>query len=386
MSNPVEQSQRLTSEQLVGADVFRAELQLKHEQLTQLLAERDLSALLLRRHENLAWATAGQVEARVLIPGETAVAALLFTREGKRYYIAPNNEAPRLADEEFAGLGFEPVLYPWHGAAIDQVVNQLTGKATVGSDAPGDYTAVDLAPLRAALTPGEQTRYCWLSEHAAAVTVEVLEQIEPGITEYEMEALIADGLLAEGILPSVLLMAVDDRIRKYKHAVARGARLERFGMLNLCARKWGLAVSITRYVHFGALPDDLAANFAAAAQVNAALLHATRAGNTSAELFAIAQAAYTDAGFPCEEDLHHQGGATGYGEREWIATPTGAQVIVSNQAFAWNPSIRGGKVEDTVLLTESGEIEILTATPSLPVVETSVRDKVYRSAGVLIRD
>ena len=47
--------------------------------------------------------------------------------------------------------------------------------------------------------------------------------------------------------------------------------------------------------------------------------------------------------FPAKSSFHHQGGPTGYGEREWVATPNGTEVVVNNQAFAWNPSIRGGK-------------------------------------------
>jgi len=182
----------------------------------------------------------------------------------------------------------------------------------------------------------------------------------------------------------VLLMAVDDRIFNYKHAVARGQRLKRYGMLNLCSRKWGLAISITRFVHFGELAAELAARFASSARVNAALLDASRLGATSAQLFQAAQSAYAAEGFPGEEEFHHQGGATGYGEREWVATPSGAEVVVDNQAFAWNPSIRGGKVEDTVVLRD-GVIESLTETPDLPIVETSLNGTTYRSAGVLIR-
>ena len=83
---------------------------------------------------------------------------------------------------------------------------------------------------------------------------------------------------------------------------------------------------------------------------------ATRAGKTSAELFRAAQSAYAAEGFPGEEEFHHQGGATGYGEREWLATPPARRLSSNNQAFAWNPSIRGGKVEDTVVLRD-GKIE-----------------------------
>jgi antitoxin VapB len=119
--------------------------------------------------------------------------------------------------------------------------------------------------------------------------------------------------------------------------------------------------------------------------VNAALLNATHVGATSAELFKVAQDAYAAQGFPGEERFHHQGGATGYGEREWVATPEGTEVVVNNQAFAWNPSIRGGKVEDTVLLS-GGAIENLTATPELPVLaDAIVEGSSYAAAGVLVK-
>ncbi len=56
---------------------------------------------------------------------------------------------------------------------------------------------------------------------------------------------------------------------------------------------------------------------------------------------------------------------------------------MNNQAFAWNPSIRGGKVEDTVILREA-EIENLTATPELPMLTEAIVEGAYRGgrAGV----
>src|SRR5271163_3105775 len=344
MSQMVEQG-------IVSAQALQAEVEEKRSRLDRIFAEHDISAVLLRRSENIAWATCGQVEARVLIPAETWVTSILLTRDGRKYYFAPKNEAPRLAAEEFEGLAYEPVLYPWYENDCGTAAHKVAGSSEIGSDIPdAGLVPIKMGPLRASLTAAELDRYRWLGRKTAALTSRVLQELEPGVTEYEMEALVADGLLCEGILPSVLLMAVDDRIFKYKHAVARGRSLERYGMLNLCSRKWGLAISITRFVHFGELPGEVVQRFAASARVNAALLDATRAGATSAELFKAAQGAYVAEGFPGEEELHHQGGATGYGEREWLATPAGTEIVVNNQAFAWNPSIRGGKVEDTVLL------------------------------------
>jgi len=369
---------------LVTEKAWNAELDAKHEKLVEWLRGQKLAGVLIRRNENVAWLTGGAVELRVLTPCETGVASLLVTAAGKRYYFTTENEAPRLHDEEFGALDFEPVLFPWWADDTNAAAAKLAGGA-LGSDTPGaGLTPVNLFPLRAALSETEIARYRWLGAETAAATVEALNQVEPGMSEYDLEAITAGGLLHRGILPSVYLYAVDDRILKYKHAVARGARLKQYAMLNLCSRKWGLAISITRFVHFGALPAELGKRFVASAQVNAALLNATRVGATSAQLFAVAQAAYAAQGFSGEERFHHQGGPTGYGEREWVATPKGTEVVVNNQAFAWNPSIRGGKVEDTVLL-RNGVIENLTPTPDLPVIEPWVKGGEYVAAGVLVK-
>lgn len=369
---------------LVTEAAWNAELDAKHQKLVEWLGAKHLAGVLIRRNENVAWVTGGAVELRVLTPCETGVASLLVTAEGKRYYFTTENEAPRLHDEEFGALDFEPVLFPWYADETVAAAEKLAG-GPLGSDTPGEgLTLVNLYPLRASLSESEIARYRWLGAETAAATVEALHQVEPGLSEFDLEAITAAGLLRRGILPSVYLFAVDDRIYKYKHAVARGARLKQYAMLNLCARKWGLAISITRFVHFGALPAELATRFKSAAQVNAALLDASRVGATSAELFRVAQAAYAAEGFPGEERFHHQGGPTGYGEREWVATPTGTETVVNNQAFAWNPSIRGGKAEDTVLLHDE-RIEWLTATPELPVIEASANGAVYPAAGVLVK-
>jgi antitoxin VapB len=384
MTKRISKALVVNGETIVTEADWNAELEAKHEKLVEWLRTKRLEGVLIRRHENIAWLTGGAVEVRVLTPGETGVASLLVTAQGKRYYFTTENEAPRLQEEEFGALDFEPVLFPWYDDDTKEAAQRLAG-VEVGSDTPGPgLIPADLYPLREALSGPEMARYRWLGEETAAATVEALHEVEPGLSEYDLEAITAANLLRRGILPSVYLFAVDDRIYKYKHAAARGKRLKQYAMLNLCSRKWGLAISITRFVHFGELPADLAARFKSAAQVNAALLDATRVGATSAELFKVAQSAYAAEGFPGEEKFHHQGGPTGYGEREWVATPEGTQTVVNNQAFAWNPSIRGAKAEDTVILRDS-KIEWLTSTAGLPVIEASVNGTTYPAAGVLVK-
>ncbi len=360
------------------------ELRVKHERLEAFLDRQKLAAVLLSRHENIAWITAGQVEARVALGVETAVTTLLITRDGRRYYITSNNEAPRMAEEEFAGLEYEPLIYPWHQGP-GQLIREIVGDSPLGSDsAAANTTHVTLTGLRAPLLPAEISRLRALASEVADVTSSQLELLEPGTTEYEMAGRTAAALLERGIAPTVLLMAVDDRIRKFKHAVARKGRLERYGMLNLCARRHGLIISLTRFVHFGPIPAELTKFFIATARINAELLHATRAGATSAQLFAVAKRAYADAGVAGDIELHHQGGPCGYTERDWVITPSGTESVAAPQAFAYNPSVRGAKVEDTTLISDSGA-EVLSLTPGLPVIETVIDGITYPAAGILQR-
>lgn len=383
MSTRIRKNLVIDGATLVEEAAWNAELDAKHNQLVEWLRAENLNGVLLKRNENIAWLTGGAVELRVLTPNETGVASLLVTAEGGRYYLTTANEAPRLHDEEFGALDFQPVIFPWYADDTSETTLNLA-RDQVASDTPiPGFAHINLFPLRASLQKPEIARYRWLGAQIGAAVSDVLQELEPGMTEYEMEAEVAASLLSRGILPSVYLMAADERILKYKHAVARGKRLEKYAMLNLCARKWGLSVSITRFAHVGPLPAELADKFHAAAQVNAALLDASRVGVTSSELFRVAQDAYAREGFAAEEQLHHQGGPTGYWEREWIATPDGKEKVVNNQAFAWNPSIRGGKVEDTVLLND-GRIELLTPTPELPALESSANGNNYPATGVLV--
>ncbi len=383
MSIRISKSLVVDGRTIVAEEAWNDELGTKHSQVVEWLRSENLDGLLVRRSENIAWLTGGAVEVRVLTPSETGVASLLVTKEGGRFYLTTANEAPRLKDEEFGRLDFEPVIFPWYAdGTCDAALRLARGQVACDVPTPG-FAHANLYALRASLQGSEIARFRWLGAATADAVTTVLKGLTPGTSEYAIEGRVAEALLSRGILPSVYLMAVDDRIFKYKHAAARGAKMEKYGMINLCARKWGLTVSITRFAHVGPVPDELQARFHAAAQVNAALLDATRVGATSADLYRIAKDAYAREGFTGDEEMHHQGGATGYWEREWVATPTGAEKVVDNQVFAWNPSVRGGKVEDTVLVS-GGKIELLTPTPGLPPLESSASGTSYPATGVYI--
>lgn len=361
----------------------RAELSRKRSQIAALLAEKGMDAILVARHDNIAWATAGLVDVRVGMLREFGAASLLFTRAGGAFYLTTHNEAQRLADEEFAGLGFEPVVNPWYANDVRAAIARIIGSGTVAGDMGQEgLQPLSIQSLRFELTESEAARYRWLGHNAGEAASVVLRRFEPGMSERAMQAMLAEQLISRGIMPSVYLTSVDERVVQYPHPVPRAGKLKHLGMLCFCARRWGLSVSMTRFICFGPPPAGFEEHLGVVTEVNARLLNATRTGATSDELFAVAKKAYAALGEPGGETMHHQGGATGYLEREWFARPSGTERVTALQALAWNPNLRGAKVEDTHLL-QNGRLELLTATPDLPTVTTSFGGTEYCSAGIL---
>jgi Xaa-Pro aminopeptidase len=278
-----------------------------------------------------------------------------------------NIEAPRMEQElGLADQGWEILVSSWTEPLKE--LNQLVAGKNFAADVafPGAKdVSGEVARLRSSLTEMEGKRFRQLGRITAEAMVSALQAIRPGMSEFQIAAVVSNETLARGVLPIVNLVATDERVYRYRHPLPTDKKLEKYAMLALCGRKWGLVCSITRLIHFGPLPEDLRDRILATAQVNAALIEFTQPGRTLAELLAEEQQTYTQLGYPDEWQKHHQGGMTGYEPREFLATPGSQEVVAEGQAFAWNPTIAGAKVEDTILVGTAGN-EIITLTPSLP--------------------
>jgi antitoxin VapB len=153
-------------------------------------------------------------------------------------------------------------------------------------------------------------------------------------------------------------------------------------MVIVCAQRAGLVVALSRIVCAGLVPPPLEARTRSTASVFARMLDATRPGVTGREVFAAAARAYADEGFAGEERRHHQGGAIGYRSREWVAHPRCEEVVQQQQAFAWNPSITGTKVEETTLIV-GDRLEAVTTSPGWPAAMVEVRGQSVAVPAVL---
>ncbi|MCL7452892.1 MAG: M24 family metallopeptidase [Anaerolineae bacterium] len=357
-------------------------LDTKLARIQGLLAEQQLDALLLQRVSSFAWATLGAAS-YVNTATTTGEASLLVTPTD-RHLITNNIEAARLERESrLAEQGWQFEVVPWY--ETPDAVARLASGLRLGADGPFPG-AVDLshqvARMRANLTREEGERFRMLGGLCAEAMERAVRAVRPGQTEYKIAGLLAREAERRGVQAIVNLIATDQRVFAFRHPLPTGKRLERYAMLVLCGRRWGLVCSLTRLVHFGRLPDELRRKAEAVAQVDAALLAATWPGQTLGRAFAAGQAAYAETGFPDEWRLHHQGGPAGYEPREYIATPGSEDVIQTGQAYAWNPSITGTKSEDTVLLGTKG-LEVLTAIDGWPVVHSSAGGAEYARPAIL---
>ncbi|WP_349897682.1 M24 family metallopeptidase [Parafrigoribacterium soli] len=324
----------------------------KLARLQQLMDDRSATALHLTTPEMLAWFFDGP---RVAVPYAGApVFSAIVRRGGEVTVTALANEIDRLRDEELGGdLEFHSV--PWH--------EQLPAAE------PGVLRDVDLVgelrAARASLLPVERARYLELGAEVTRAMSAVLREATPDETEHELAAELAAAIVALGAEPVVLLVAGEQRTG-VQHPLPTGARLGRRAMAVVGARRRGLVVNLTRWVEFD---DGESPTNAALREVEADAFAATRPGRELREVLADIAAAYERHGFGAETWLrHHQGGPTGYLGRDPKATPASRDLVVAGHAFAWNPSIAGAKLEDTVIV-DGDRIELVTVDPDWPTVD-----------------
>jgi len=349
----------------------RDECRQKFQAVARYLQSRGLEAVILTRRCNFAWFTAGGLN-HVGTASEFGAALLLITPE-KVVCITNGIEEPRLAAEELAGLDIALRAHGWWDLAeAERIWSAELGNRPAAADGPVPGVGRALSPLdadfntlRYQLNEAELDRYRKLGPEVAAALETACRQARPGMTEHELAGRIARELMERGIRAPVVLVANEERVRRFRHPLPTGAKFTRYGMGVCSAERDGLNVSVSRLFAFGPIDEDLLRRHEAVCAVDAAMMAATRPGATLGEIFQACRTAYAQAGFADEWKRHHQGGLTGYLGRENRATPESPVRVLPNQAYAWNPSIAGTKSEDTILALPD-RTEIISTTGGWP--------------------
>jgi len=345
----------------------------------KLMANHGVGALWARDVATVAWLTQG-VDVAVNTASSYGVASVLVTPQDA-YVLTNTIEAPRLrAEDKLGDKGFKVQMEPWWSADYLSVIHDIVPAGErIGSDAPVSPEMLDLSAAvvleRARLSAAEQSSARETASRCADAMNVAIRAVQPGMTDFEIAALLDRETRARGVTPIVNLIGVDERIFKVRHPMPIGATMEKYAMLVLCGRRQGIVISVTRLVHFGPLPSEVRRKMEACARVDAAAVAATRPGATQGEVFDIIRQAYADTGYPDEWQLHHQGGLAGYSARECVAGPGDETRVEAGQIFAWNPSISGVKVEDTILITPDGA-DVITAIDDWPTVPVEAGGRV----------
>jgi len=357
----------------------------KQKRIQALLESQNLDALLLRRVSSFAWATCGAAS-YVNTAVSDGMSQLLITKNG-RFLITDNIEATRLSREEkLTGQGWEIIAPDWHSGA--DPLEPLTRGLKVGSDSPlpgcVDLSGI-ITRMRASLTEGEIKRFKRLGKLCARAMEIAVRAVRPGQSEYHIAARLSHETGKRGVQAIVNLVATDERIFSFRHPLPTDKKLERYAMLVLCGRKWGLVCSLTRFIHFGRLPAELKEKAEAVAKVDAAFIASTQPGQRLGEIFKRGTTAYAEAGYPDEWQLHHQGGLAGYEPREIVATCRSEEVVSIGQVYSLNPSITGTKSEDTILVTEEG-CQILTVMEEWPTIPIRINGQTLQRPTIFERN
>lgn len=360
------------------------EFQIKLERLRDFMKANGYDGVLLCNNENFCWLSCGHY-AFVDKGSSNAVAKLLIAPENQ-YVFTNSSEQFRIPQEELADKHFELVSYPWHGSEAETMRPYLKDRRIASDNGiyGTDNRSGDIAALRYVLTDEEIARYKEIGPVCAAIVEQCCRDIEVGSTEYEIAGNVTGKLMAAGFQVPVCLIAADERLLKYRHPLPTQTKVTRYAMIAVCAQKYGLTVSMSRIVSFGPVEDEIQKKYQALLKVDATYLLSTVPGAKAGDIVRNGHAAYEKTGYEQDFHLHHQGGALGYLTRDYCANEATGNVVLDHQAFSWNPTIAGTKIEDTYIVN-GDQLEIITQTSDWPATEVAVEGKRITRPLILVK-
>ncbi|MEZ0392788.1 MAG: M24 family metallopeptidase [Pseudobdellovibrionaceae bacterium] len=344
-----------------------SEVKTKLKNLRSLMSEQDVPAVALKGMDWFSWVTGGG----------TSVIAEVFITQDQAYVLTNPIEKDRLVAEEL-NQDFEVISFPWEKSSARQtfVHSRLNGRLCF-SDRPAETerplpSAFQI--LKMTLQSEEVARYRKIGRMAAEAMTEVLSKAQPDWSEHQLAGEGAKSLWSRGLDPTLVMVGGESRLQRYRHPIATHEKLGGCAMMAFCARSFGLFANLTRFVFFRDLTAKEEKNFQLVAQIEASVLNHTVEGQSLDSLYGNLSEAYLKIGQAEEIHNHDQGGITGYLSREMLASPESPThlKLKTGMALAWNPSLPGAKIEDTVLLGSEG-LEILTEDPNWPCTQIQGR-------------
>lgn len=361
--------------------------------LSAVVRDMGLAGVVLTHPGSVAWATGGMNSP---IDRAASVDTIWIAANGhSTLLITTEVERDRLiAEHAPEDHGMDIRIVPWWDAsAFVRAACDYLGSAPerVGSDghpAFGHDLTVPLVRCRLRLDDAQQEQLIALGTDAAAAVEGALRAWRPGDVDRDVAAHVAGAVEQVGAQAPVLLVGGDERVRRFRHPVAVGDKMQELAMVVLVASRDGLHVALTRYAAADPVAPELEAALAATRRIHRRVLAASTPGVRFGAIMQELRAAYEAERAPDSWREHYQGGPIGYAQREFEIAPEPTDgpwqqtELQLGSAVAWNPSLRGGaKDEDTYLIT-TGQPRSVTMTTDWPLAddELPARPAVLRAA------
>jgi len=214
---------------------------------------------------------------------------------------------------------------------------------------------------------------------AAAISArafsEILQQIRPGITENELAGALdfeMRKLGAENAFETIVAFGPNGS-RPHHHPTQRKLKPRDAVLIDFGARYEGYCSDITRSFAFGAPTSAYRAAYAVVEKAQAAAIAAARAGVDMVEVDAAARAVIRDSGLPV--DGHGTGHGIGLEIHENPFLKENAQgklqvgQILTIEPGVYIPDKLGIRIEDDILVTETGCEVITSECPRMPILQ-----------------
>jgi Xaa-Pro dipeptidase len=346
--------------------------------IQQIRGQFEDRALLLTTPASVSWRTGGLSDP-IDITSSSDPVWVIETNEGSAL-LTNEIEAPRLEhDFRVTALGWDVLTVPWFDdeariARASEYANVAFGELLSDVTGIGRTIKDVLTRARLVLCDAERDDLRELGALAGAALGAGMDAWRPGITtDFEVASAISAALESEGARAVCLIVGGDERLRSFRHPLAIGDVVNDALMAVVVAKRAGLHVAATRLCTRSA-DDDIVTLMKSLGSINDAVLAASLPGGTWGDTMIALALAYDDAGHHDAWREHFQGGPIGFEQREFELAPTQIDSPFwsverrAGSAVAWNPSLQGGaKIEETYLIGDG--LELLTATPSWPLVE-----------------
>ncbi len=355
----------------------------KINSMRNFMAHNKYDSCLIGNKENVIWLTDGLD----LTIGQESLTPLcnIFITQDNIYIIATNNEIDQLRERYFDN-NIKYIDYPWYKDINDTLVSINNGlRGCSDYEVSGLIFENKLNKMRYVLDENEISTYEKLGKRTEEILYYVCSGIGDNLTEETLSNNIKSELIKNGIEVPVILIVSDEMMKNYRHPKPTKKIIDDIVMIILTVKTKGLYLSLSRIVAIGDIPKDYYKAHIDISKINAELIHNTRPNKTIGEVFDKLKNTYKKHKLEEQWKMHHQGGLTGYKGREIKAYSNILDKIQVNQAYAWNPTIVGGKSEETIIVGTK-ENYIVSQSSVWPKININIENRVYELSDILVID